>query len=45
MQRHYPAESSRQMSELIADLRGALEERLQKLDGWTSRRARKRSPS
>jgi endothelin-converting enzyme/putative endopeptidase len=32
MERHFPAESRRQMGELIANLRGAFAERLQRLD-------------
>jgi putative endopeptidase len=38
--RHYPAESSRQMNELIGDLRGAFEERLANLD-WMDESTRK----
>jgi putative endopeptidase len=40
VKRHYPAESSRQMAELIGDLRGALEERLRTLD-WMDEPTRK----
>ena len=45
VERHFPAESRRQMNELIGNLRAAFEERLRGSTGWTTRPAPRRSPS